>query len=45
VLDDPDGNIGQSHEPEPFDAPWHEALSAGMKEWTSPEDDEAFRDL
>jgi hypothetical protein len=31
--------------PEPFDAPWHEALAATLEEWDSSEDDEAFRDF
>lgn len=30
---------------EPFDAAFHQALSATLDEWNSPEDDEAFRDL
>ena len=30
---------------EPFDAEFHAALSQTMEEWTSSEDDEAFRDL
>ena len=30
---------------EPFDAPFHVALSETLDEWTSPEDEEAFRDL
>jgi hypothetical protein len=30
---------------EPFDAPWHDALTTTLEEWNSPEDDEAFRDL
>jgi len=30
---------------EPFDAAFHQALSASLDEWDSPEDDEAFRDL
>jgi hypothetical protein len=29
----------------PFDKAYHEALSATLEEWSSPEDDEAFRDL
>lgn len=28
-----------------FDAAFHAGLSATLSEWTSPEDDEAFRDL
>ena len=35
----------QVSNPEPFDAPWHEALSMTLEEWNSPEDDDAFRDL
>jgi len=30
---------------EPFDALFHAALSRTLDEWTSAEDDEAFRDL
>lgn len=30
---------------EPFDAAFHLALSATMTEWSSPEDEKAFRDL
>ena len=30
---------------EPFDAPFHIALSGTLDEWTSLEDEEAFRDL
>ncbi|MGE3976684.1 MAG: AbrB/MazE/SpoVT family DNA-binding domain-containing protein [Nitrospira sp.] len=30
---------------QPFDAAFHAALSSTMDEWTTPEDDEAFRDL
>ena len=29
----------------PFDAAYHKALSKTMSEWTTKEDDEAFRDL
>ena len=30
---------------EPFDAAFHATLSSTLEEWSSPEDDEAFRDL
>ncbi|MBI4610229.1 MAG: AbrB/MazE/SpoVT family DNA-binding domain-containing protein [Candidatus Rokubacteria bacterium] len=30
---------------EPFDAAFHAALSSTLDEWTTPDDDEAFRDL
>ena len=30
---------------EPLDTAFHEALSATLGEWNTPEDDEAFRDL
>ena len=30
---------------EPFDAAYHAAISEGLEEWASPEDDEAFGDL
>jgi len=30
---------------EPFDAAFHEALSATLDEWSTAEDDAAFRDL
>jgi len=29
----------------PFDTAFHAALSSTLDEWTTPEDDEAFRDL
>ena len=31
--------------PEPFDAPFHAALSDTLTEWETAEDEEAFRDL
>ena len=40
-----DGNTAHIRKVERFDAPWHNALSATLEEWNSPEDDEAFRDL
>lgn len=30
---------------EPFDVAYHAALAGTLDEWTSPEDEEAFRDL
>ncbi len=30
---------------EPFDAAYHAAISEGLEEWASREDDEAFGDL
>jgi antitoxin PrlF len=30
---------------EPFDLEFHKALSQTLDEWSTPEDDEAFRDL
>ena len=30
---------------EPFDIAYHASVSATLDEWTSPEDEEAFRDL
>ncbi len=45
MADDYEGNTGQTGEPEPFDAAWHEAVAATLEEWHSPEDDGAFRDL
>lgn len=30
---------------EPFDSKFHASLSETMEEWSSPEDDEIFRDL
>lgn len=30
---------------EPFDHAFHAALTGTLDEWTTPEDDEAFRDL
>ena len=30
---------------EPFDKAYHDAIAETLAEWTSPEDEEAFRDL
>jgi AbrB family looped-hinge helix DNA binding protein len=30
---------------EPFDVAFHQALASTLDEWSSPEDEEAFRDL
>jgi antitoxin PrlF len=30
---------------EPFDRRFHEALASTLQEWSSPDDEEAFRDL
>jgi len=38
-------NVVVMRRPEPFDGPFHAALSETLTEWESPEDEEAFRDL
>jgi antitoxin PrlF len=40
-----EGNTARIRRADRLDAPWHNALSATLEEWNSPEDDEAFRDL
>lgn len=39
------GNVVLLRRVEPFDHLFHDGLSDGLKEWSSPEDDNAFRDL
>ena len=39
------GNVVVMRRVEPFDRPFHAALSESLTEWSSPEDEEAFRDL
>ena len=39
------GNEVRLRRVEPFDRAFHEALSDTLTEWTSAEDEEAFRDL
>ena len=39
------GNEVKLRRVEAFDQAFHEALSNTLTEWTSPEDEEAFRDL
>jgi AbrB family looped-hinge helix DNA binding protein len=39
------GNVVTMKRAEPFDAAFHSAVSRTLDEWTSPEDEEAFRDL
>ena len=40
-----DGNQVKLARVEPFDVAFHAALSSTLDEWTSDEDEEAFRDL
>lgn len=39
------GNVVTVRRVEPFDRAFHGALSETLTEWSSPEDEEAFRDL
>ena len=39
------GNAVMVRRAEPFDPGFHAALSETLTEWSSPEDEEAFRDL
>ncbi len=39
------GNVVIMRRAEPFDRAFHEALSETLPEWSSPEDEEAFRDM
>ena len=39
------GNAAVVRRAEPFDRAFHAALSDTLTEWSSPEDEEAFRDL
>jgi len=39
------GNLVMVRRVGPFDRAFHEALSDTLTEWSSPEDEEAFRDL
>ena len=39
------GDIVRMRRLEPFDETFHAALSDTLTEWSSPEDEEAFRDL
>ncbi len=45
LVYDVKGKVVTVERAEPFDALFHAALSRTLEEWTSPEDDEAFRDL
>ncbi len=40
-----EGNVVMVRRVEPFDRSFHAALSETLTEWSSPEDEEAFRDL
>lgn len=40
-----DGTAVRLRRVEPFDVEFHEALAHTLDEWTSAEDEEAFRDL
>ena len=39
------GNVVVLRRAEPFDGAFHAALSDTLTEWSSPEDEKAFRDL
>jgi antitoxin PrlF len=39
------GNVVMIRRVEPLDHLFHDGLSGGLTEWSSPEDDNAFRDL
>jgi bifunctional DNA-binding transcriptional regulator/antitoxin component of YhaV-PrlF toxin-antitoxin module len=39
------GDVVSLKRVEPFDAAFHQALNATLDEWSSDEDEEAFRDL
>ena len=39
------GSVASIRRIEPLDAAFHAAVSQTLTEWTSPEDEEAFRDL
>jgi antitoxin PrlF len=45
VVYEIDGERVLLHRAEPFDIAFHAALSSTLDEWSSTEDDEAFRDL
>lgn len=45
VLYDVEDEHATLRRAEPFDAAYHAAVSETLDEWTSPEDEEAFRDL
>lgn len=40
-----DGDAVRIHKVEAFNVAWHRALAGTLKEWDSPEDDEAFGGL
>ena len=39
------GNVVMVRRVEPFDRAFHAAVSDSLTEWSSPDDEEAFRDL
>ncbi len=45
VVYEVEGDRAVLRRAEPVDLAFHAALGATLEEWTSPEDDEAFRDL
>jgi AbrB family looped-hinge helix DNA binding protein len=45
VLYEIEGERATLRRAEPFDIAFHASLSETLDEWTSPEDEEAFRDL
>ena len=40
-----EGNAVRVRKAEPFDVPWHRAVSPTLAEWNSPNDHENFDDL
>lgn len=45
VIYEVEGERAVLRRAEPFDIAYHAALTGTLDEWTSPEDEEAFRDL
>jgi antitoxin PrlF len=45
IVYEVEGNVVRLRRVEPFDVEFHEALAHTLDEWTSDEDEEAFRDL
>lgn len=39
------GNVVTLRRVQPFDAAYHAAVSEGLEEWATSQDDDAFRDL
>ena len=45
IVYEVEGDVVKLKRLEPFDAAFHRALSSTLDEWTTDEDEEAFRDL